>query len=112
MTLYRLSPAQGRSPVSISQPTMPRLYRSLRPSRLTPSICSGAMYVGVPMVVPVAVSSVGASITRAVRIGERPGDVAQDLFRRGRVEGAVVDHRLFQRASGHHLHNECDAVIR
>ena len=43
MTLYSASPSHGRSPVSISQPTRPRLYRSDRALAGAPSICSGAI---------------------------------------------------------------------
>ena len=42
-------PANGGLPVNISKRTQPRLYVSLRPSRiLSPISCSGLMYARVP----------------------------------------------------------------
>ena len=43
MTLYRVSPSHGRSPVNISHDTRPRLYTSDRAFAGAPSICSGDM---------------------------------------------------------------------
>ncbi len=51
-------PGEGRltSPTSISYTTHARLYWSLRPSiSYEPVDCSGLMYAGVPMMVPVCV---------------------------------------------------------
>ena len=38
-----VSPANGRSPVTISKSTTPRAYWSIAAVRAPPSICSGAM---------------------------------------------------------------------
>ena len=48
----RLSPWNGRWPVSIWYSTMPAENRSERPSSLSPLACSGDMYCGVPRMSP------------------------------------------------------------
>ena len=55
--------AKGASPVSISNSTQPRLYKSLRPSSAaSASACSGLMYAGVPTASPVWVSRPSARV--------------------------------------------------
>ena len=56
MIACAVDPVNGGSPTSISYVTHSRLYSSLRPSISTlPVACSGLMYAGVPMTVPVCV---------------------------------------------------------
>ena len=57
MIACAVGPVNGGSPTSISYVTHARLYSSLRPSiSAFPVACSGLMYAGVPMTVPVWVS--------------------------------------------------------
>jgi len=55
ITLRGVSPWKGTLPVSISKRMTPREYKSDCWSTPTPSTCSGDMYSGVPMIIPVSV---------------------------------------------------------
>ena len=60
-----MSALNGTRPVSISNAMQARAYWSARASSAFPIACSGAMYDGVPMTVPVAVSPETESALRA-----------------------------------------------
>jgi hypothetical protein len=51
-TAMTVAPGNGNFPVQSWYNTHPRLNRSLEASDLSPRACSGAMYAGVPTVVP------------------------------------------------------------
>jgi hypothetical protein len=51
MTLDEVFPSNARWPVSSSYSTQPKAKMSVRASTSRPSICSGAMYCGVPTTV-------------------------------------------------------------
>ncbi len=62
--IWGVGPLNGGSPASISYSTHARPKMSLRPSRLSsPLACSGLMYVGVPTIMPVAVSLDATSLS-------------------------------------------------
>jgi hypothetical protein len=49
-------PEKGQRPVKSSKTMTPSEYKSVRASTACPSICSGDMYWGVPIMAPIAVS--------------------------------------------------------
>jgi hypothetical protein len=51
-TAMTVAPGNGNLPVQTWYKTHPRLNRSLEASAVSPRACSGAMYAGVPTVVP------------------------------------------------------------
>jgi hypothetical protein len=61
--LARVFPSKQRLPVTISYTTHPNAKISLRASASMPSYCSGAMYCGVPRMVPSLVSASGIRVT-------------------------------------------------
>ena len=71
MRLAGLLPWKAFCPVTISYRTTPKVNTSLRASASLPSNCSGAIYCGVPMMVPRPVSGVD-SVTVAVMAAMLP----------------------------------------
>jgi hypothetical protein len=74
-----VSALKGTRPVSISKAMQARAYWSARASRGLPIACSGAMYDGVPMTVPVAVRPETESALRARPKSARRGRPAASI---------------------------------
>ena len=72
MTLDAVLPSNARCPVSSSYSTQPNAKMSVRASTSRPSICSGAMYCGVPTTVWAPVSAATVACSAEESCGERP----------------------------------------
>ena len=69
-----VSAANGRRPASISYSTTPSANRSARASTGRPTSCSGAMYAGVPIIAPTAVSGRAVFVRAGSALAHELGD--------------------------------------